>query len=89
MKNFKERFDALLSHNLNIRRELIKPEAKFIEDLGVDSLDVAELIVEFEKEFNISISDEEADEFKTVRDAENYLRSKLSGREPSANETIL
>ncbi|MBA4057228.1 MAG: acyl carrier protein, partial [Marivirga sp.] len=57
--------------------ELITPDAKFVEDLGADSLDVAELVVEFEKEFAISISDDEAEEFKTVREAEHYLKNKL------------
>ncbi|MBK7652171.1 MAG: acyl carrier protein [Flammeovirgaceae bacterium] len=89
MEGFKEKFDKVLVDRLNVSYELIKPESKFIGDLGADSLDVAELIVEFEKQFNVSISDEEAENFQTVRDAENYLRSKLGKRERRSDKSIL
>lgn len=89
MDEFKEKFDKVLVDRLNVPYELIKPESKFSEDLGADSLDVAELIVEFEKQFDVSISDEEAENFQTVGDAENYLRSKLGKRERRSDQTIL
>ena len=89
MEGFKEKFDKVLVDRLNVSYELIKPESKFIGDLGADSLDVAELIVEFEKQFNVSISDEEAENFQTVRDAENYLRNKLGNGERMSDKSIL
>ena len=50
------------------------PEAKFIEDLGADSLDIVELVMALEEEFGIDIPDEDADKLKTVGDAMNYLK---------------
>jgi acyl carrier protein len=51
-------------------------EASFIEDLGADSLDIVELVMEFEKEFNIDIPDEDAEKLRTVGDAITYLKEK-------------
>ncbi len=78
MQNFKQTFDKVLVDTLSISQEQITPDAKFKEELGVDSLDMVELIMEFEKVFNISIADEAAEEIKTVADAENYIRLKLA-----------
>ena len=77
MENFKEKFDNLLVEKLGIRNEDIIPEASFAGDLGADSLDMAELTVEFEKVFDLSITDDEAERILTVRDAEEFLRQKL------------
>lgn len=77
MENFKEKFDNLLVDKLSIRVEEIVPEAKFVGDLGADSLDMAELTVEFEKVFGLSITDDEAEQIVTVRDAEEFLKGKL------------
>ena len=57
---------------LNVKR-LVKPEASFTNDLGADSLDTVELIMEFEKEFNISIPDDKAETIATVGDAISYI----------------
>ena len=78
MKDFKERFDKLLIDKLGVSQEDIKPEAKFTDDLGADSLDMVELIMEFESEFKVTIPDDDTEEILTVRDAENYLRNKLN-----------
>ena len=51
-------------------------DASFMEDLGADSLDTVELVMEFEKEFNIDIPDEDAEKLRTVGDALTYLKSK-------------
>jgi len=56
----------------------VTPEASFTTDLGADSLDTVELIMEFEKEFGISIPDEEAEQIATVGDAIAFLQKKLS-----------
>ncbi len=53
-------------------------EAKFIDDLGADSLDTVELIMQFEEEFNIEIPDEDAEGLTTVGGAVNYINSKVS-----------
>lgn len=78
MKDFKERFDKLLIDKLSVSKEDIKPEAKFTEDLGADSLDMVELIMEFESEFNLTIPDEDTETIHTVGDAEGYLIQKIS-----------
>jgi len=78
VQNFKEKFDKVLMDTLSISQEQITPDAKFKEELGVDSLDMVELIMEFENVFKISISDEAAEEIKTVADAESYIRLKLA-----------
>lgn len=75
-ETFKERFDTLLVEKLGVDLEKIKPNARF-SDLGVDSLDMAELTIEFEKEFDLSIADYEVDQIVTVLDAETFIRKKL------------
>ncbi len=62
-----------------MEREKLTDEASFIEDLGADSLDIVELVMEFEKEFNIDIPDEDAEKLRTVGDAVAYLNQKVSG----------
>ena len=78
MENFKERFDKLLIDKLGVSQEDIKPEARFTDDLGADSLDMVELIMEFESEFKVTIPDDDTEEILTVIDAEEYLKSKLN-----------
>lgn len=75
-ETFKERFDTLLVEKLGVDLEKIKPNARFT-DLGVDSLDMAELTIEFEKEFDLSIADYEVDQIVTVLDAERFIMKKL------------
>ena len=67
----------IIADQLGVGEEEIKPAASFIEDLGADSLDIVELVMEFEKEFNIDIPDEDAEKLRTVGDAVGYLNSKL------------
>jgi acyl carrier protein len=62
-----------------VEREKLTPEASFIEDLGADSLDIVELVMEFEKEFEIDIPDEDAEKLRTVGDAVAYLEAKVAG----------
>ena len=56
--------------------EKVKLESKFIEDLGADSLDIVELVMAMEEEFDIEIPDEDAEKLKTVNDVQTYLVSK-------------
>jgi acyl carrier protein len=60
-----------------VEREKLTSEASFMEDLGADSLDTVELVMAFEKEFDIDIPDEEAEKLRTVGDAMSYLHEKI------------
>ena len=68
----------IIEKELGVEREKLTPEASFIEDLGADSLDIVELVMEFEKEFNIDIPDEDAEKLRTVGDAISYLDQKVA-----------
>ncbi|MDZ7630511.1 MAG: acyl carrier protein [Gemmatimonadaceae bacterium] len=68
----------IIEKELGVEREKLTHEASFIEDLGADSLDIVELVMEFEKEFNIDIPDEDAEKLRTVGDALGYLKEKVS-----------
>jgi acyl carrier protein len=69
---------AIIVEKLGVEESDIKPEASFTNDLGADSLDTVELIMEFEKEFDITIPDEDAEQIGTVGDAYTYLSEKTS-----------
>lgn len=71
-----EKVKAILSEQLNVKADKIKPESKIVEDLGADSLDVVELLMTMEDDFGISVSDEEAVKLKSVQDIVNMLESK-------------
>jgi acyl carrier protein len=68
---------AIIVEKLGVDEADITPEASFTNDLGADSLDTVELIMEFEKEFDITIPDEEAEKIVTVGDAIKYLKEKI------------
>ena len=68
-----QRVRDIIEKELGVEREKLTDDASFIEDLGADSLDIVELVMEFEKEFNISIPDEQAETITTVGQAITYL----------------
>ena len=68
----------IIAKELEVDIKQVTGEAKFIEDLGADSLDIVELVMALEEEFVIDIPDEDADKLKTVGDAMNYLKSHQS-----------
>jgi acyl carrier protein len=68
----------IIEKELGVEREKLTADASFIEDLGADSLDIVELVMEFEKEFNIDIPDEDAEKLRTVGDAMQYLNQKVA-----------
>jgi acyl carrier protein len=70
-----DRVKEIIAKELEVEAKQLTPEAKFIEDLGADSLDIVELVMALEEEFGLDIPDEEADKLKTVGDAMNYLKS--------------
>lgn len=67
----------IIVEQLHVPPEKINPDAKFIEDLGADSLDTVELIMAFEEKFNIQIPEEEAQKLDTVGKAVSYLEQKM------------
>jgi acyl carrier protein len=75
--NIEERVKDIIVEELGVERDKLTPEASFMEDLGADSLDTVELVMAFEKEFDIDIPDEEAEKLRTVGDALKYLHEKL------------
>jgi acyl carrier protein len=77
MDNLEEKVKDIIVEELGVEREKLTSEASFMEDLGADSLDTVELVMAFEKEFDIDIPDEDAEKMRTVGDAMNYLHSKI------------
>lgn len=71
------RVEAIIWDKLSVEEEEITMKANFRDDLGADSLDAVELIMEFEKEFNISIPDEDAEKIMTVGDAVRYITDRI------------
>lgn len=66
----------IIEEQLGVDVERIKPEASFIDDLGADSLDIVELVMAMEEEFDMEIPDEDAEKLKTVDDVTKYIESK-------------
>ncbi|WP_018108088.1 acyl carrier protein [Bacteroides propionicifaciens] len=73
MSEIASRVKAIIVDKLGVEESEVKTEASFTGDLGADSLDTVELIMEFEKEFNISIPDDQAEKITTVGDAVSYI----------------
>ncbi len=73
-----ERIRDIVAEELGIEAESIKPESSFREDLDADSLDLVELIMAFEEEFDCEIADEDAQKIQTVGDAVGYLEQRLA-----------
>ncbi len=73
MSEIESKVKDIIVEKLGVNEEEVKPEASFTNDLGADSLDTVELIMEFEKEFNISIPDDQAEKIGTVGDAIKYI----------------
>lgn len=69
---------AVIVDKLGVDESEITPEASFTDDLGADSLDTVELIMEFENEFNLTIPDEDAEKIATVGDAITYIQENVS-----------
>ena len=75
MSDIASRVKAIIVDKLGVDDNEVTTEASFTNDLGADSLDTVELIMEFEKEFNIQISDEDAEKIKTVGDVVKYIEN--------------
>ena len=75
MSEIAKRVTAIIVDKLGVNETEVKPEATFAQDLGADSLDTVELIMEFEKEFGIQIPDDQAEKIQTVGDAIAYIEA--------------
>ncbi len=73
--NIEVKVKSIIADQLGVGEDEIKPESSFIEDLGADSLDIVELVMAMEEEFEVEIPDEEAENIKTVGDAINYINT--------------
>jgi acyl carrier protein len=77
-KSIRSRVIQIIEDKLSVQQDEVIDEASFTSDLGADSLDTVELIMEFEREFDISIPDEDAEGIKTVGDAIEYVTNNTS-----------
>ena len=77
MSDIEEKVKDIIVEELGVERDKLTAEASFMEDLGADSLDTVELVMAFEKEFDIDIPDEEAEKLRTVGDALTYLHTRM------------
>ena len=75
-KSIEQRVKDIIVEQLGVNADQVTPEAKFIEDLGADSLDTVELVMALEEEFEIEIPDEDAEKILTVGKALDYIKEK-------------
>ena len=75
-----DRVTDIVCDQLGVRREKVTPETSFINDLGADSLDTVELVMELEEEFDISIPDEDAEKIQTVGEAIKYIDEQIGDK---------
>ena len=71
-----DKVKEIVADELSVDPSVVTPQARFIEDLGADSLDVVELVMRFEEDFEIEIPDEDAEKLRTVQDVMKYLETK-------------
>ncbi len=77
MREIYERVKEIISEQLNVDENEISPEKSFVDDLGADSLDLVELIMALEEEFDLEISDEEAQKIRTVGEAIKFIEERV------------
>jgi acyl carrier protein len=75
-KSVQDRVKEIIVEQLGVNPDQVMPEAKFIEDLGADSLDTVELVMAFEEEFGAEIPDEDAEKLQTVGDVVKYIEER-------------
>ncbi len=78
MADIFEQVKEVVVEQLNANPDEVKPESRFVEDLGADSLDVVELVMALEEKFGIEIPDEDAEKIQTVADAVKYIQEHKS-----------
>ena len=75
-----DRVKSIIVEQLGVDADEVNPDASFVEDLGADSLDTVELIMAFEEEFGVEISDQEAEQIRKVRDAVDYIEKRAKAQ---------
>ena len=75
LMSIEDKVKKIIAEKLSVDMEEVVPEASFVDDLGADSLDLVELIMSMEEEFDVEISDEDAEKITTVKDAYDYVAS--------------
>ena len=83
MQDIPKKVTRILTEKLGIAESEITPDANFVKDLGIDSLDYAEIVMEFEQTFDIRIPDDDAEKLQTYDEAVKYIQDKLSSKKPS------
>ena len=78
MSEYQEKITEIIIDKLSVEESKITLEAKFIDDLGADSLDTVELIMQFEEEFSIEIPDEDAEKLLSVSQAVDYITKRMN-----------
>lgn len=78
MSDIASKVTEIIVEQLSVNADQVKPEAKFTEDLGADSLDVVELVMAFEEEFGIEVPDEDAEKLQKVGDVLDYINKHAS-----------
>lgn len=81
MKDVQKLLTENICEQLGVDESQVKPEARFIDDLGADSLDMVELLMAVEEEFGFEISDEDAEKITTVGQAKEYIEGRLGGQD--------
>ncbi len=81
MSDHAQRVKEIIIEKLGVDAEKVTEDASFVEDLGADSLDTVELVMDFEEEFDLEIPDEDAEKLTTVGAAIKYLQEKLAAKE--------
>jgi len=81
MSDYAQKVKEIIIEKLGVDSEKVTEDASFVEDLGADSLDTVELVMDFEEEFDLEIPDEEAEKLTTVGAAIKYLEEKLEPKE--------
>ena len=78
MAEVKDKVTKIIVDQLGVDEKEVTPQASFVEDLGADSLDIVELVMALEEEFDIEISDEEAEKITKVQEAVEFIQSHIS-----------
>ena len=78
MNDIKSRVNRIIANQLEIEEDKLSDEASLFKDLGADSIDTVELVIAFEVEFDIEISEEDADKLKSLKDIYSYIESRIN-----------
>lgn len=73
--SIEEKVTSIIVDQLGVKKEDVKPESSFVDDLGADSMDIVELVMAFEDNFSIQIPDQEEESIRTVQDAIDFIKN--------------